>query len=54
MTANQPHPPEKQKEPGFIERAINDLEDHYERGEHGEHTGYERPDVEEEEKEEDP
>jgi len=50
MTANQTHTPEKQKEPGFIERAINELESHFERGEHGEHTGYERPEVEEEEK----
>jgi hypothetical protein len=50
MTANQTHPPEKQKEPGFIERAINGLEDHFARGERGDHTGYERPEVEEEEK----
>ena len=54
MTANQTHTPEKTKEPGFIERAINDLEEHYERGEHGDHTGYERPEVEEEEKKIDP
>jgi hypothetical protein len=47
MTANQPHPPEQQKEPGIVERALNSLEDHFE---HGEHTGYERPEVEEEEK----
>jgi len=50
MTANRTPEPEKQREPGFIERAINDLEDHFERGEHGDHTGYERPEVEEEEK----
>jgi len=50
MTANQTHTPEKQKEPGFIERSINELEDHFERGEHREHTGYERPGIEEAEK----
>ncbi len=50
MTAQHPQTPERPKEPGFIERAIHDLEEHFERGEHGEHTGYERPEVEEEEK----
>jgi len=50
MTANQSHTPEPPKEPGFIERAMHDLQEHFERGEHGEHTGYERPEVEEEEK----
>jgi len=55
MTANQSQTPDpKREEPGFIERAIHDLEEHFERGEHGEHTGYERPEVEEEEAEEDP
>lgn len=54
MTAKQTNTP-KPEEPGFIERAIMDLEDHYDRGEHGQETGHERPDVEEErEKEEDP
>lgn len=33
MTAKQTHPPEQAKKPGFIERAINELEDHFERGE---------------------
>jgi hypothetical protein len=51
MTAKQPHTPDRKRhEPGFIERAIHDLEEHFERGEHGERTGYERPEVEEEEK----
>jgi hypothetical protein len=36
----------KPKEPGILERAINDLEDHFHRGEEGEETGFERPDVE--------
>ena len=37
-----------EEKPGFISRAINDLEDHFERGEEGKRTGYERPDVEQE------
>ncbi len=37
-----------EEKPGFIARAINDLEDHFERGEEGKRTGYERPDVEQE------
>lgn len=36
----------KPKEPGFVERAINDLEEHFERGEHGKETGHERPEIE--------
>jgi hypothetical protein len=40
----------KDEEPGMFSRAIAELEKHYERGEHGEETGYERPDVEEERK----
>lgn len=43
----------KKEEPGFLERAIGDLEDHYERGEQGDETGYERPDVEEKREKED-
>ena len=42
----------KEKTPGILERAITDLEDHFERGEHGEETGHERPDVEEEREQE--
>jgi hypothetical protein len=38
----------KQDQPGIIERAITGLEEHFERGEHGQETGYERPDVEKE------
>ncbi|GEM_PF-2313586 len=37
------------KEPNVISRAIADLEEHFERGEDGKHTGYERPEVEAEE-----
>lgn len=49
MTAKQPRETgKKEQKPGFIERALVDLEEHYERGEHGKETGYERPDVEEE------
>lgn len=36
------------EEPGMIARAISDLEDHFERGQEGKRTGYERPDVEQE------
>jgi hypothetical protein len=39
----------KPKEPNIISRALSDLEEHYERGEEGKHTGYERPEVEAEE-----
>lgn len=47
MTAKQTRETGKGKTetPGILERAITDLEDHYDRGEHGEETGYERPDV---------
>lgn len=49
MTAKQSHETGRKDEtPGILERAITDLEDHFERGEHGQETGYERPDVEEE------
>ena len=34
------------KQPGLISRAIADLEKHFEQGEKGKHTGFERPDVE--------
>jgi len=34
------------KQPGLISRAIADLEKHFEQGEKGQQTGYERPDVE--------
>lgn len=36
----------KQEKPGMLSRAIESLEEHFERGEEGEHTGYERPEVE--------
>ena len=39
----------KEKEPGIVSRAITDLEEHFEWGEEGRHTGYERPEVEAEE-----
>ncbi len=44
----------KREEPGFLERAIDGLEEHFERGEQGEETGFERPDVEQEREEKDP
>ena len=34
------------KQPGIISRTISDLEEHFERGEEGKRTGYERPEVE--------
>ncbi len=46
MTEKQTPKPEEK--PGLIARAIHDLEDHFERGEEGKRTGYERPDVEQE------
>ena len=47
MTAKRPRDTDKHKEePGILARAIESLEEHFERGEHGEETGYERPDVE--------
>ena len=47
MTARQTHETGKKKgKPGFLERAIDDLEEHFERGEQGDETGHERPDVE--------
>ena len=36
------------EEPGMIARAIDSLEEHFERGQEGKRTGYERPDVEQE------
>ena len=54
MTAKQtPKPGKQQEEPGMLERAILSLEDHFDHGEHGEETGYERPDVEEQREQED-
>lgn len=47
MTAKHPNKPDRQREePGMLARAIESLEDHYERGQEGRHTGYERPEVE--------
>ena len=49
MTAKQSLETGKKKEkPGFLESAIDDLEEHFKRGEQGDETGFERPDVEEE------
>lgn len=54
MTAKQlPETGQTKEEPGILERAIADLEDHFERGEHGQETGYERPDVEEQREKQD-
>jgi len=54
MTAKQTHKTgRKEEKPGILERALTDLEDHFQRGEHGKETGYERPDVEEEREKED-
>ena len=44
----------RQEKPGFLTRVIESLEEHFERGEEGEHTGYERPEVEAEQQEPDP
>jgi len=53
MTAKQPSEKgKKQDQPGLLERAIQSLEEHFDRGEHGQETGYERPDVEEQREQE--
>ena len=47
MTAKQSDKPKRpQEEPGMLARAIESLEEHYEHGQEGKHTGYERPEVE--------
>jgi len=46
MTAKETTPSE---EPNIISRAISDLEEHFEHGREGRHTGHERPEVEAEE-----